>query len=432
MIRRDRQGKAKGSVDGWMKLDNAAKIYPPVTRGELTGVFRITSILNAPVRFNALQQAVDMTFKLFPSFSVELCPGIFWYYLEYNGQKPRLLLDEGPQCQAFPSKRKGEVMYRILARHNRISVEFLHIITDGGGAMMFFKMLLNNYGNIVSGTDETKVLFPGSLILNPVNDTRDRFREHSKKRFPHPVKLAGAWHLPFRLNNKPRFKTMSFSLPAGRLAEESKKCNTTVSEFLVSVYLASLQDLRDKQKKGSPFLRVQVPVDLRRRFNTETVRNFSVFVMPELDLRMGHYSFNEIIQEVKVAIGLMADDKRLTKIISRNVSKENNPLIRVIPLFVKGFFLRMAYNRLGISQYSGVLTNMGRIDLTPEGEEILNGMFVVPPPPHPRIKVSCGVSTLGNNTIITFGSVADDNALERTFITYLTGRNIPVRLLNLK
>jgi NRPS condensation-like uncharacterized protein len=432
MIHREKPGDAISTIDGWMKLDNAAKIYPPVTRGELTGVFRLTAVLNAPVRYSALQQAIDLTFKLFPSFSVELCPGIFWYYLEYNGQKPRLLLDEGSQCQAFPSKKKGEVMYRILARQNRISAEFLHIITDGGGAMMFFKMLLNNYSNIILNTDQTKPLFPDSIILKPVNDTRDRFREYSKKKFPHPAKLSAAWHLPFNLKEKPRFSTMSFSFPANRLREESKKCNASVSEFLVSVYLASLQELREKQKHGSRFLRVQVPVDLRRRFNTETVRNFSVFVMPELDLRMGHYSFNEIIQEVKIAIGLMADDKRLTKIISRNVSKEDNPLIRVIPLFVKGFFLRMAYNRLGISQYSGVLTNIGKIDITPEGEKILDGILVVPPPPHHKIKVSCGVASIGNNTVITFGSVTNNCSLEKTFISYLTARNIPVKMLNFK
>jgi len=432
MILRERKEKTIEASDGWIKLDNAAKIYPPVTRGELTGVFRLTAVLNAPVRLSALQQAVDMTYKLFPSFSVELCPGIFWYYLDYNNQKPRILLDEGMQCHAFPIKKKGEVMYRILARQNRISAEFLHIITDGGGAMMFFKMLLNNYGNIVLKTDQTKPLFPDSLIIKPVDDTTDRFRELSRKKFPHPVKLSPAWHIPFTLREKPRFTTMSFSVPANKLSEESKKNDSTVSEFLVSIYLASLQDLRDKRKRGSRFLRVQVPVDLRRRFNKETVRNFSVFVMPELDLRMGHYSFNEIIREVKIAIGLMADDKRLTKIISRNVSKEDNPVIRIIPLFIKGFFLRMAYNRLGISQYSGVLTNMGRIEVTPEGEQILSGMLVVPPPPHSRIKVSCGVASLGNNTIITFGSVTDNNTLERTFVSYLTGRGIPVKLLNFK
>ena len=62
---------------GWMKLDNAAKIYPPVTRGELTSVFRLTAIINAPVKITVLQQSVKEAALLFPSFSVELWQGIF-------------------------------------------------------------------------------------------------------------------------------------------------------------------------------------------------------------------------------------------------------------------------------------------------------------------------------------------------------------------
>jgi NRPS condensation-like uncharacterized protein len=417
---------------GWIKLDNAAKIYPPVTRGELTSVFRITAILNSPVKIATLQKAVSLTYKLFPSFSVELRHGIFWYYMEYNNEPPRILLDEGTQCQAFPNGKKGEVMYRILVRSNRISVEFLHTITDGGGAMMFFKMLLNTYAGIISENKEVKPIFPDTHILSPVNDTRDQFREYSKKKFPHPVKLTKAWHLPYRLRERPRFRTLSFSIPTDRLIEAAKEHNASVSEFLVSVYLISLQDLRNMQKKGSHHLRVQVPIDLRRRFNVETVRNFSVFVMPELDLRMGQYSFNEIIQEVKIAVGLMASDKRLTKIISRNVSKEKNPVIRIIPLVLKQVVLRIAYNSFGISQYSGVLTNLGRIDITPEGQQLLNAVLVVPPPPHKRIKVSCGVATLGNNTVITFGSITGEKSLERTFVKYMTGNGVPVKLITLK
>jgi NRPS condensation-like uncharacterized protein len=415
--------------NGWMKLDNAAKIYPPVTRGELTGVFRLTAVLTSPVKITVLQQAVIKTSKLFPSFSVELCHGIFWYYLEYNGEPPRVLLDEGVPCQAFPKSRKGEVMYRILARENRISVEFLHIITDGGGAMLFFKTLLNIYYRLASPTNIADSVFPGILSEKPFTETKDLFREYSKKNFPHPEKLAQAWHLPFNLRVKPRFMAMSFNVPADKLLEVAKQHNATITEFLTSVYLDSLQHLRNLQKSGSQYIRVQVPIDLRRRYKAETVRNFSAFVMPELDLRMGHYSFDEIIQEVKLAVGLMASEKRITKIISRNVSKENNPVIRIIPLPIKQLVLRMAFNRFGISQFSGVLTNIGKIDISDEGIKVLSSMLVIPPPPHHKIKVSCGVATLGNNTIITFGSVTEDKALEKSFIRFLTGKGIPVKLL---
>jgi len=414
-----------------MKLDNAAKIYPPVTRGELTSVFRLTAILNAPVKITVLQKSVKEASLLFPSFSVELCKGFFWYYLEYNGLPPRIHPDEGTPCQAFP-KSKGEVMYRILARENRISAEFLHVITDGGGALIFLKTLLNIYNRNCSENADANLLFPDTPIVESKEGTEDKFKKISKKKFPHPDRLAPAWHLPFQTRATPRFKAMSFCIPTDKLIEKVKEYNATITEFLTAAYLYSLQELREKERKGSKLLRVQVPVDLRRRYNEKTTRNFSAFVLPEIDLRMGSYTFGEIIQEVRIAIALMASEKRLTKIISRNVSKEESPFIRVTPLLLKQVVLRFAYNRFGISQYSGTITNMGKIDASEKGKSEINSMIVIPPPPHPIVKITCAVVSFGNNTILTFGSVTGETTFETTFMRLLTGKGIPVKVFQIR
>jgi NRPS condensation-like uncharacterized protein len=426
MTRKNRDNQPSG---GWMKLDNAAKIYPAVTRGELTGVFRISIVLNSPVKITALQQAVKEASLVFPSFSVELCRGFFWYYLEYNGQPPRVHIDEGPPCQAFPKSTKGEVMYRILARGNRISAEFLHIITDGGGAMMYFKTLLNIYHQFSTSNPSAPPLFPDAPDKESARETTDLFKKHFKKNFPRPDKLATAWHLPYKLQKAPRFRTISFILPTDKLLGTAKSFNSTITEFLTSVYLHSLQELRNREKRGSLHIRVQVPVDLRRRYDAVTTRNFSVFVMPEIDMRMGQYSFTEILQEVKIAVGLMTNEKRITKIISRNVSGEYNPVVRIIPLFLKSPVLRIAYKKFGISQFSGVLTNIGKTEISETGTHELKLLFIIPPPPDPRVKVSCGIATLGNNTIITFGSVTGNKSLEQSFMRFLTGTGIQAKVL---
>jgi len=85
-----------------MKLDNAAKIYPAITGSELTGVFRISVHLANPVILPALVKATEETARVFPMFSVELCKGFFWYYLEYNGKPPRILADSGASRSQGP------------------------------------------------------------------------------------------------------------------------------------------------------------------------------------------------------------------------------------------------------------------------------------------------------------------------------------------
>jgi len=410
-----------------MKLDNAAKIYPAITGSELTGVFRITVYLSSPVLLSALRKASDDTSKLFPSFSVELCKGFFWYYLEYNGMAPRVLADEGPHCQAFPRNVKGELMYRVLTRNNTVSVEFLHILTDGGGAMFFLKTLLNFYFLYSKGIEIPP--FPEVTGGPPPGATEDLFTKFYGKGLPHPPVLPAAWHLPYNLREAPRFRITSFSLPSQQLSEVAKAHQATITEFLGAGFLFSLQELRLEYGKGSPHIRVQIPFDLRRKFDAFTLRNFSLFVLPEIDTRMGHYTFAEILQEVKMTIQ-RSDEKRIRNIISRNVSNEKNPVIRAMPLFIKSRVLRMAYRKFGPSQFTSIITNMGRVVPQGPAADLIQAMSVTPPPPHRDIKVTCGLISLGTSTILTFGSLTASTGLEREFVRFLTGAGLKVKLLN--
>lgn len=412
----------------WMRLDNAAKIYPAITGSELTGVFRITVSLTSPVNLPALLKATEDTSKLFPFFSVELCKGFFWYYLEYNGMPPRVLPDSGPRCQPFPRTMKGELVYRILVRNNTISVEFFHILTDGSGAIFFLKTLLNNYFYQVAGI--TDIPFPEVQEGPQPGSTDDLFSSHYGKGMPRPDVLPRAWHLPYRLRESPRFRATEFEVPAERLATLAKEAGSTITEYLAATLLFVLQEIRTTAGKGSPHIRVQIPFDLRRRYEATTLRNFSLFAMPAIDVRMGTYSFDELLREVKLTMQMMTDEKRIRQVISRNVSSEKNPIIRVIPLFIKSPVLRFAYNRFGPSQFTTTITNMGRVVPTGPAAGLMQSMSVTSPPPHRQIKITAGLITLGKNAIITFGSLTSNTELEKGFVRSLTSAGLPVKIHN--
>jgi len=410
----------------WMKLDNAAKIYPAITGSELTGVFRISVFLSSPVVLDALLKATEEASSLFPFFSVELCKGFFWYYLEYNGHPPRVLADSGTRCQPFPRTMKGELVYRVLVRGNSISLEFFHILTDGGGAIFFLKTLMNYYFQNAYGI--TEVPFPEVKEGPRPGSTDDLFNRYYGKGIPHPAVMAGAWHLPYKLRPVPRFRVTEFEIPAENLATLAKDTGCTITEYLASVLLFILQEIRHEQGKGSPHIRVQVPFDLRKRYGADTLRNFSLFAMPAIDIRMGHYSFEEVLKEVKITMQMMTDEKRIRQIISRNVSSEKKALIRIIPLFIKSPVLRFVYNRFGPSQFTSTITNMGRVVPTGPAAELMQAMSVTPPPPHSEIKITGGLITLGKNTIITFGSLTDNTEMESRFVKRLTSAGLAVKL----
>ena len=74
----------------WMRLDNAALIFPAVRRRSWTNAFRVSATLNEPVNPEILQRAVDALAPRFPSMYVSLHRGAFWYYLQKLPQGPRV------------------------------------------------------------------------------------------------------------------------------------------------------------------------------------------------------------------------------------------------------------------------------------------------------------------------------------------------------
>jgi NRPS condensation-like uncharacterized protein len=405
--------------------------------GELTSVFRITAFLKKPIKFSAVKEAVEITSRRFPYFSVSLGSGLFWYYLEYNQKLPRIQTEEKTPCTAFAAKRKNEPLYRILVKENRISVEFIHILTDGGGAFEYLKSLLYTYfrlnGNTVHSTEG--IILPESPITP--EEMEDGYNRFFRRRLPPPGKLTKAWHLPFTLDDKPRLKVIRSEIALDKLLEIARGYNVSVTEYIVSVYLFSLQKiyLEDtekvkKQKRG--VLRIEVPVNLRKKFPSKTMRNFSLFVLPEIDLRLGVYSFDEILKIVQYQIQTGADVKQITRFLSQNVGHEKSPFVRMLPLFIKSMAISAVYRRLGSNQCSGILTNLGMVKLPQEMEDLINAFEVVPTPPNTHVKISCAMVTFRNQLRLDFGNISRSTSFEMHFLKHLTESGIPVKVLNNK
>ena len=105
-------GKIHDINDFWLRLDNAAKLYPAIIDRELTFVFRISVELKERIKAKQLLEAVYTLEERFPYYKVKLKIGFFWYYLEQDARPIRVVADDGLPCRAFG---KNEMMFRILA-----------------------------------------------------------------------------------------------------------------------------------------------------------------------------------------------------------------------------------------------------------------------------------------------------------------------------
>ena len=129
----------------WMRLDNAAKIYPAARSSTWSSVFRLSANLTEPVDEDIMNDALDVTVRRFPSIAARLRRGMFWYYLEQIPQAPKVQ-PEGPWPVSHMSKKDvRRCAFRVLVYGNRVAVEFFHSLTDGTGGMIFLKTLLAEY-----------------------------------------------------------------------------------------------------------------------------------------------------------------------------------------------------------------------------------------------------------------------------------------------
>ena len=419
---------------GWLKLDNAAKLFPAIISKDLTSVFRISASLNSPVKYSVLKEAVAITSKRFPYFSVSLGSGLFWHFLDFNERPPRIQVEEKIPCTAFALSRKDEPLYRIILKGNRISAEFIHILTDGGGALEYLKSLLYTYLTLIGRQPGS----PGNIILPGTPISEEELEDGYNKYFhklPPPTRLVRSWHLPFRVNDRPRLRIIRGEINVNEILELTHKLNVSLTEYLASVYLFSLQGIfvSGNGKKGShkrKVLRIEVPVNMRNKLPSRTMRNFSLFVSPELDLRLGTYTFEEVLLSVHHQLQISSEIKQISRFLSSNVGYEKLLIVRIMPLFIKEMAIAAIYRGLAAKRFTGVMTNLGLVTLPETMSELVEAFELISPPPNPKVKVGCALISYKNKLRITFSNITQSPELERRFFKHLTEAGIHVRILN--
>lgn len=414
----------------WYPLDNAAKIFPAVSNKEVTYVFRISVVLKHKIHIKSLFSAVLTIEKRFPYYRVILKKGFFWYYLESSRLATPVEFDHDVPCRKFT---KDGLLMRVLAADNRISVEFSHLLTDGGGAMEYFKTLLAQYfiNRGIEVPSDFKYMDPSGKP-DPA-EFEDDYNRFFKADVPVNARRSKAYHLPLPLNQKPRFGVLSAKIPIAALKDKAREKGVNITVYLTAVYLHAIQQIWEnpelnRRKKKTGKLGIQIPVNLRNSYPSITMRNFSLFVMPEIDPGLGHYTFDEIVKTVFHQMQLETDTRLINKIISRNVGSERKIIVRAIPLFIKDPVLRINHRTMGSSQYSGVLSNLGRIHFPSQMLEHIDSLMVISPPPNKMIRVSCGMIGFNEQISITFGNITRSRELEKNFFRFLTGEKIPVTI----
>ena len=350
----------------WMRLDNAALIFPASQRRHWSNAFRISFTFADPVDPALLQRAADRVAKRFPSVCVRLRRSAFWFYLEELESAPRVREDS---AQPLVSMSRGEIRrcaIRILYYRDRMAVEFFHAVTDGTGGLVFAKNLAAEYVRLRYG-----VSVPAECGLKdldeapPSGEFQDSF-QHNAGPVAAPRDSRDVYRPGGELEPD-RFLHVTLGMvDSALLRERAKALGVTVTAYLTALLLQSLLEMQAReqpQRRRQRPVKVQIPVNLRKLYGGETMRNFVAVANIGVDPRLGDYSFEELVKIVHCQMQLTITEKNMRAIFTPNVNDEAQPLLKIVPLPIKTLIMRLVFDSIGERVACMSLSNLGMVEL---------------------------------------------------------------------
>ena len=411
----------------WVKLDNAAKIYPAARRKNWSNLFRQSVTLTENIDVRVLQNALDVTVKRFPSIAARLRKGAFWYYLQQVESAPQISEEHSYPLVFMDREEMRKCAFRVIAYKNRIAVEYFHSLTDGNGALVFLKSLTAEY---LEQKYRVSIPFENGVLdrreLPKEEELEDSFLKYAGN-VPASRKDTNAWHMSGEPQKDGFLNLTCFQIPVKPALELAHKHNATLTVFMSAVMMKALLNLQNEKNpntKRQKRIKLLIPVNLRNLFPSNTLRNFAMYTIPELDPRLGAYSFDEICKIIQHKMGTEFTEKHMSCVIATNVNDERNPLVRLIPLPLKNAVMKTIFDSVGEKKSCLTLSNLGQVKI-PEAMaqyvrrfDFILGVQAAAP-------YNCGMLSYGDTIYINFIRNIQDAELERHFHAVLQEMGLP-------
>ncbi len=398
----------------WMRLDNAAKIYPAARRRRWSNVFRLSATLREDIDRTVMQSALDVNARRFPSISVRLKRGLFWYYLEEMPSAPQISEEKSHPISRMSNKDIKQGALRVIVYKNRVAVEYFHALTDGTGGMMFLKSLvaeylLQKYGIKVPAVDG---------VLDRLEDPCEEELEDSFLRSTADVarsrRESVAYKIPGEREREDYSHYTVFMTDAHAALAKAKEHGVTLTAYMCAAEMLALcriQSQNVKKAKNYKPIKVLIPVNLRPIFKSRSLRNFALYVTPEIDPRLGEWSFDEICQSVHHQMKVLITEKEMRSRITTNVNSEKSVILKVVPLFIKNFAMKIVFNLVGERTCCLTLSNLGDVKVPDEMRSMVERMdFILGAPA--ASPVNSGMLSYNGTLYLSFNRRSAEPVLE--------------------
>ena len=396
----------------WYPLDDAAKIYPLAMKKNQMAVFRLSAYLKEDVVPELLQISLTFTIKRFPSFATTVKKGFFWHYIDTAKRRFTVEPESDIPCRPINVSASGSQSFRVLYYKSRISVEYFHILTDGTGGMVFLKTLVAEYlrllGVAVPCTDGVFDIDETPSSLETSNDFPKAEPSEKSSGFmgKRAVQMTG------RLSCVKPYQILHFELDSTSLKEVARRKGASVTAYiLMLMFLAQKYSTDDPEGN----IQIQVPVNMRKFYESKTVRNFALYCSIKIPLSE-ITGMDAILPEITRQLSEKASRQAMNEMMNATVGLVRT--LRYVPLFIKRPVAGLVYGFLGDKIFSNTLSNLGVVAVPAEmGAFIEKFDFVLGTAVTNR--ASCSMITFENAAVLSIAKYTADPSFEEKLYSLL-------------
>lgn len=416
-------------MNKWYRLDTAALIFPAIMNKRWSNVFRLSASLKDNIDQQILQEAVNQLEPRFPTMYVSLHRGLFWNYLE-KIKSPIIVQEDFAYPLTYMSYwQVRKHCMRVLYFNNRIAIEFFHSITDGNGGRIYLCSLVAHYLKLKYGSEFDY----NSLVLNPndnvdVSEVEDSFHKHSCD-VQAPRKEERAYHFKGEILSQEFNILTTAYIPSDILINKAHEYNCKVTPFLCAVMAKAFIEIQNRNtiRKEQKPVKVTVPVDLRRLYDSKTLRNFILTINPGIDPRKGDYTIQELCDSFKHQIAFMVTKQNMSAAITANTVPQRNIILKIVPLFIKHLVMSLVYATHGETYNTITISNLGNTKLPNEIKNYVKYIeFIIGP--QKNYSNNCSIVSFNNTTCINMIRKIEESDVEQLFFSTLVELGIPVEI----
>ncbi len=397
------------------KLDTSAIVHTALMNDNTINAYRIAVTLKEAVDPARLQKAVDRVAGRYPMICCRITEDGNWLY----SQPLETITVKEDDHRILKSVNKNNIWTQathIMYSANQIVFETFHSVADGYGAFTFLNGFVREY--LAMADRDYDMPYLG---LATESEMECGFTKHSQP-VPAPEKIIDIknafvfekldYSLPLR------FTTVRINLQQFKTMAKAHQC--TLNEILLGMVYHSIFTLDNTDGKD---VVLAVPINLRNKFESYSLRNFSLLAKTCLRKSPVYDSVEETVKQIRNQLHRQNNKEYLQKAIFQAKQRFDGPITGKLPLWVKNMAIKIG-DSLGFDKSCMTVSNLGNLAyLLPDIHDKIMCVDTMMSP-RKKSRYNCCVSTLGDSLNMTFTHSRENDPFLNAIGNWLTQNEI--------